>query len=152
MAQQVKGPALSLQQLRSLLWLRFDPWPGNFHMPQAQPLHLTKKKKKKKKKKKSALYPLYRNCFTWRPGPPVAWMGLQSRSLLRRWTTLSETQPGPGPVGSHCSLTSFWPPGNQVFSSSLKSRGHSVVGSWDQREPLCCLSPAESGCTKAHWH
>ena len=21
----------------SLLWLRFSPWPGNFHMPQAQP-------------------------------------------------------------------------------------------------------------------
>ena len=25
----------------SLVWLRFDPWPGNFHMPQVQP----KKKK-----------------------------------------------------------------------------------------------------------
>ena len=30
-AQQVKDPALSLQQLRSLLWYRFDPWLGNFH-------------------------------------------------------------------------------------------------------------------------
>ena len=29
----------------SLLWLRFDPKPGNFHMPQARP----KKKKKKEK-------------------------------------------------------------------------------------------------------
>ena len=29
MAQQVKDPALSL------LWPRFDPWPRNFHMPQA---------------------------------------------------------------------------------------------------------------------
>ena len=38
MAQQVKDPVLSLQQLR------FAPWPRNFHMPQAQP----------KKKKKSA--------------------------------------------------------------------------------------------------
>ena len=36
-AQQVKDPALSLKQLRSLLWCRFDPWPGNLHMPQAQP-------------------------------------------------------------------------------------------------------------------
>ena len=32
MVQQVKDPELSLQQLGSLLWLRFDPWPGNFHM------------------------------------------------------------------------------------------------------------------------
>ena len=29
MAQQVKDLALSLQQLRSLLWCRFSPWPGN---------------------------------------------------------------------------------------------------------------------------
>ena len=42
MAQWVKDPALS-QQLRSLLWLGFDPWPKNFYMLQAQP----KKKKKK---------------------------------------------------------------------------------------------------------
>ena len=27
MAQQVKDLALSLQQLGSLLWLRFSPWP-----------------------------------------------------------------------------------------------------------------------------
>ena len=26
-AQQVKDPALSLQQLGSLLWFGFDPWP-----------------------------------------------------------------------------------------------------------------------------
>ena len=31
-AQQVKGLALSLQQLRSLLWCGFDPWPGNLRM------------------------------------------------------------------------------------------------------------------------
>ena len=28
--QQVKDPVLSLQQLRLLLWRRFDPWPGTF--------------------------------------------------------------------------------------------------------------------------
>ena len=28
MAQWVKDPALSVQQLGSLLWLGFDPWPG----------------------------------------------------------------------------------------------------------------------------
>ena len=37
MAQWVKDPVLSL------LWRGFSPWPGNFHMPQAQP----KKKKRK---------------------------------------------------------------------------------------------------------
>ena len=36
MAQWVKDPALSLMWLRSLLWSRFDPWPRNFCMPQAQ--------------------------------------------------------------------------------------------------------------------
>ena len=35
-AQQVKEPALSLQQLGSLLWHGFDPWPGNFCMLQLQ--------------------------------------------------------------------------------------------------------------------
>ena len=44
MVQWVKDLALALQQLWSLLWSRFDPWPGNLYMPQAQ----TGKKKKKK--------------------------------------------------------------------------------------------------------
>ena len=47
MAQQIKDLALSLQQPWSLLWNRFNPWPGNFYTLQAQP----KKKKKKKKKR-----------------------------------------------------------------------------------------------------
>ena len=38
LAQQVKDPALSL------LWLRFDPWPQNFHM-----LQCCQKKKVKKR-------------------------------------------------------------------------------------------------------
>ena len=42
MIQWVKDLALSLQQLRSLLWGGFNPWLGKFHMPQVQ----TKKKKK----------------------------------------------------------------------------------------------------------
>ena len=33
MAQQVKDPVLSLHWLKYLLWCRFYPWPGNFHMP-----------------------------------------------------------------------------------------------------------------------
>ena len=32
--QQVKEPVLSLRWLGLLLWHRFDPWPGNFHMLQ----------------------------------------------------------------------------------------------------------------------
>ena len=34
--QQVKDPALSLQQPGSLLWHSFDPWLGDIHMLQAQ--------------------------------------------------------------------------------------------------------------------
>ena len=37
MVQQVRGPASSLQRLGLQLWLRFDPRPGNFHVPWAQP-------------------------------------------------------------------------------------------------------------------
>ena len=44
-----KDSALSLQWLRSLLWHRFDPWPGKFHMPSVWP------KKEKKKKNETAL-------------------------------------------------------------------------------------------------
>ena len=32
MSQWVKDPALSLQQLGSLPWHRFDSWPGNLYM------------------------------------------------------------------------------------------------------------------------
>ena len=39
--QGVNDPESSLQQLRLLLWLGFNPWPRNFHMRQEQP----KKKK-----------------------------------------------------------------------------------------------------------
>ena len=41
MAQQVKDPALPQPWRRLKLWYGFDPWPGNFHMPQMWP----KKKK-----------------------------------------------------------------------------------------------------------
>ena len=36
-AQWVKDPMLSLQQLGLLLWHGFDPWPKNFHMARVQP-------------------------------------------------------------------------------------------------------------------
>ena len=48
MVQQVKDLPLPLQWLGLLLWRRFKPWPGNFHMLQEWP-----KKKKKKERKKS---------------------------------------------------------------------------------------------------
>ena len=41
MAQWVKDVVVLLQQLRSLLWHGFNPWPGNYHMLWAQ----SKKKK-----------------------------------------------------------------------------------------------------------
>ena len=45
MSQWVKDLALSLQQLKSLLWHQFNPLPRNFYMLWAQP----KKEKKKVK-------------------------------------------------------------------------------------------------------
>ena len=48
--QWVKDLALSLQQLWSLLWHKFDPWPKNFHMPQVQAK--TKQNKTRKRKKR----------------------------------------------------------------------------------------------------
>ena len=35
--QWFKNLALSLQWLMLLLWCKFSPWPGNFHMPWVQP-------------------------------------------------------------------------------------------------------------------
>lgn len=35
--QQIQDLVLSPQQLRLLLWLRFDPWLGNVHMPRVWP-------------------------------------------------------------------------------------------------------------------
>ena len=55
MAQWVKDQALL--QLWRRLWLRFDPWPGNFDMPWVWP----KKPQKQKPKNQKSLY-----CSTWR--------------------------------------------------------------------------------------
>ena len=37
MTQRVKDLVLSLEQFTSLLWHRFSPWSGDFHMLQVQP-------------------------------------------------------------------------------------------------------------------
>ena len=37
MVKGVKDLVVSLQQLGSTVWPRFDPWPGNFHMVQVWP-------------------------------------------------------------------------------------------------------------------
>lgn len=42
MTQWIRDLALSLKQLRSLLWCEFDSWSGNFYMSSVQ---LKKKKK-----------------------------------------------------------------------------------------------------------
>ena len=50
MAWQVKDPVLSLQWLSLLLWHRFDPWPENFHMLEAQTeiyIYIGKRKRQK---------------------------------------------------------------------------------------------------------
>ena len=44
MAQWVKDLVLLQLWYRSQLQLRFSPWPGNFHMPQAWPFKKIKKK------------------------------------------------------------------------------------------------------------
>ena len=46
-AQWVRDPALVPIWLRSLLWCRFDPWPGNFHVQRARPPPPKKKVYKK---------------------------------------------------------------------------------------------------------
>ena len=43
MAQWIKDPALPQKQRRLQMFLGFDHWPGNFHMP--YPLHLPKKER-----------------------------------------------------------------------------------------------------------
>ena len=67
-AQCVKDHALSL------LWLEFDPWPGDFHMPQEQPKNKTKQNKKTNKKSghfhsgtgvKNPTAVAWVNCMAW---------------------------------------------------------------------------------------
>ena len=57
MAQGVKDPALLLLWLRSMLWRKFNPWPGNFYIPWSQP-------KKEKEKSMLSLTPYY----SWETG------------------------------------------------------------------------------------
>ena len=70
-AQWVKDPAWSLQQLGLLLWCKFHSWVGNFHIP----LVRQKKKKKKKKKTKKSLCPpprlMRRFPGPWEPPGPL---------------------------------------------------------------------------------
>ena len=42
MVQAGKDPALTLQQLRLLLWHGFDLWPRNFHMPWVWPKNMAR--------------------------------------------------------------------------------------------------------------
>lgn len=44
-AQWVKALALSLQQLRVLLWRSFSPWPGNIYVPPVRPKTIIIKKR-----------------------------------------------------------------------------------------------------------
>ena len=51
MLQWVKGAALSLQWLGSLLWRGLNPWPGNSHAMNMETKNTKKLKKKKKKER-----------------------------------------------------------------------------------------------------
>ena len=58
MVQQIKDWELSLQQLGSLLWFRFDPCPGKFHMTRMW-LNKTKQNKKKEKPLRGVIIELH---------------------------------------------------------------------------------------------
>ena len=51
MTEEFPGSLVVKDLVLLLLWLGFDPWPGNFHMPQIQP----KQKQKQKPMTKSLL-------------------------------------------------------------------------------------------------
>ena len=52
----IKDPVLLQLWYRLQMWLRFHPWPGNFHMPCLWP---KKKKKRNYKKRKHDIYHVY---------------------------------------------------------------------------------------------
>ena len=64
-AQQVKDLALSLLQLRLPPWCGFDPWPGNFCMPKAQPKKETETAQENHPAKVGASI-LSSQCLEWR--------------------------------------------------------------------------------------
>ena len=63
--QWVKDPVLPWFWYRSQLWLWFDPWPRNFHMPQVRPL-------KKKKKNTLHFYHLFSTLLIFPVSPIVS--------------------------------------------------------------------------------
>ena len=93
-AQWVKDLTLSLQWLGSLLWLGFDPWPGNSHMPQ-----VWQKKKKKnaqgewKNFRKSCLGNTFKKHHTELLALRVPWGGLwELEEVQSMWIVTSFIQ------------------------------------------------------------
>ena len=65
-AQWVKDTASLPWWLRSLLWYRFDPWPGNFHIPWVQPKQRERRewrKLRKRARQSSNFYYLWTGVF-----------------------------------------------------------------------------------------
>ena len=94
-AQCIKDLALLWLWWRSYLWLRFNPWPGNFHMPQVQ----VKKKNKQEKSVRKAS----RACYCFAPSercllPFAAFRLLQISPLFAV------------PTGSWLPFSSTWTP------------------------------------------
>ena len=72
-AQQVKDLMLSLQELRSLLWLRIDPWPGNFCMLWVQPIS-PKQTNKQQRHRSSYSWKIHRQWIRLIPQKGSLWV------------------------------------------------------------------------------
>ena len=77
MVQKVKVLVSSLQWLRLLLWLGFDPWPRNFHKPQEQPEKKKSKKKSVTLRKKVHITTEFVYIFLWKLDIKMGYINLQ---------------------------------------------------------------------------
>ena len=107
-AQWAKDPALSLQQLGSLPWCRFNPWPRKFHMLQEQP---KEKKKKTKGGRKHFIFTFFYFVFSFL-GPhlqhmEVPYLGVQWELQLQAYSTATATWHTSYICDLHCSSCQY---------------------------------------------
>ena len=86
--QRVKGPALPQPWRRSQLQLRFNPWPGNLHMPWVRP------KRKEKGKAQALTGPPSRQKAP--ASPAVFWAGYVDEEARNRLLAPDLGLQGPG--------------------------------------------------------
>ena len=114
--QWINDPVLSVQWLGLLLWHGFDPWCGNFHMPQV----------KKKKKKKGFLTDT--SAFLW-----------LSSSLFCSLTPSSVPPPLSHPSHTdHLPLPLCCPHGMGTWEADASA----WAGSWDPGLLSACPAPS----------